>query len=254
MKKYISTFTQLKQTPISQRRHFYLDRDLIASIKVFTHGAEPMLGRKVIETSGIIVAPFWEDTNALDEEGIAFQKYMMLNPNFEMMIRKKVLKKLLDAQKLLPKNWQIVLKAGFRPLIVQKMLFEEVVETEKSTHPDWDHDTLYRHCLTYVTDPDKYISPHATGGAVDILTIDKKSGEIIDMGSPINAVGDASWCDFGENFKIKQVKNRDILISTMIRAGFANLASEWWHFSYGDPRWAIFYDQKVARYPHFDSI
>lgn len=252
MKKYITTFAQLRQIPISQRRHYYLDRDLIASIKNFTHENEPMIGRKVIEASGIIVAPFWEDSNDLDEEGRAFQKYIQNNPGFEMMIREKVLKKLLDAQKLLPKNWQIVLKAGLRPLIVQKMLFEEVVETEKSTHPDWDHDTLYRHCLTYVTDPDKYISPHATGGAVDILTIDKKSGEIIDMGSPINAVGDASWCDFGNDFTQVQKHNRNTLISTMIKVGFANLASEWWHFSYGDPRWAIFYDKNQARYPHFE--
>lgn len=43
-------------------------------------------------------------------------------------------------------------------------------------------------------------------------------------------------------------KNRDILIEAMTQAGFANLRTEWWHWSFGNQVWAYYANQPYARY------
>lgn len=251
MKKIIKNYQELLSIDPKSRRHYYLDRNFIALISKFSHSDEKMVNRNEIEKEGILVKPFWEDGGEIDDEGLAFLNYLKTNPEFDMMIRAEVLNKLVLAQSTMPKDWRIVLKAGLRPVSVQRELFQTVFAQLKAEHPDLTSKEIDKECLEYVTDPDRFIPPHSTGGAVDILVINHKLGVTIDMGSPINAVNDASWCDFHEGFTQKQIQNRETLITTMIKAGFANLASEWWHYSYGDPRWAIFYDKKTARYPVF---
>jgi D-alanyl-D-alanine dipeptidase len=96
--------------------------------------------------------------------------------------------------------------------------------------------------LQFVTDPEVNPPPHSSGGTIDITLLEDSSNQPIDMGSPINMAGDVSWTDCTDDLTDAQVENRQLLTQTMLEAGFANLPSEWWHYSYGDQRWAVFYD------------
>ncbi len=61
------------------------------------------------------------------------------------------------------------------------------------------------------------------------------------MGAPINTADiSASWSTI---FSKEIQSNRELLLSGMLFAGFAPLATEWWHFSYGDRLWGMYYDR-----------
>ena len=49
----------------------------------------------------------------------------------------------------------------------------------------------------------------------------------------------------------EQAKWRHLLHDLMIEEGFAPFYGEWWHFSYGDKEWAVFYQQPAAIYSPF---
>ena len=67
------------------------------------------------------------------------------------------------------------------------------------------------------------------------------------MGTPVDAIDDRAntWhADLTE----AQKHNRQLLWQAMIDQGFVNLASEWWHYSYGDSYWAAFQSESHAIY------
>ena len=79
--------------------------------------------------------------------------------------------------------------------------------------------------------------PHSTGGALDLSIIDENSFEL-DMGTKIDEFVEAAQSDFdGLNSTCRE--NRDLLFEVMSFAGFTQLPTEWWHFSYGDQIWAV---------------
>jgi len=80
--------------------------------------------------------------------------------------------------------------------------------------------------------------PHATGGALD-LTIVNAKGVALDMGSAIDELTEASESDYYLNSDTQAEKNRELLVEVMNYAGFTQLPTEWWHFSYGDQIWAV---------------
>lgn len=250
MKLYINTQAELDKISVKDRHEYYFHDDLVATAKGADNG-EPLV--EVIESEvNFWVRPFWLDLTTkvsdpelqelLDKEGLAFKEYMRSNPNFKMSIRSGVLEKLIRVQDSLPDNLKLVLKAGYRPLVVQKVLFEQSLEIFRKKYPKKTAKELYELNLEFVADPDNYIPPHSTGGAVDILLFDMNDSKELDMGSPINYPDDKSWTYQDSTLTREQIENRDFLTKTMLKAGFANLASEWWHYSYGDQYWAKFYN------------
>jgi D-alanyl-D-alanine dipeptidase len=208
------------------------------------------------------VEPFWKDEpyktddpelqKMLDSEGAAFRRYITQNPNYKMMVRMSVLDRLNNVQKMLPSHLSLVLKAGHRPLSVQLGLFTETMSSFKTKFPKASQDELYKMTLECVADPDNFIPPHSTGGAVDIFLFDNNTQKPVDMGSPINFPDDRSWT-FTNQISETAKENRLFLLNIMIDNGFANLASEWWHFSYGDQYWALFYDKNECLYSSVDE-
>jgi D-alanyl-D-alanine dipeptidase len=95
-------------------------------------------------------------------------------------------------------------------------------------------------------------APHSTGGAVD-LTIAWEDGEPLFMGSLFDDPSVISGTDYFEtradNVSTEEARaNRRILYWTMIEAGFANHADEWWHYCWGDQMWARRTGQPAALY------
>jgi zinc D-Ala-D-Ala dipeptidase len=262
MKQYIESFDQLRATSLEDRTKYYIKKELLGGVTTFTHDEEELVTLQNGQND-FIVAPFWQDEplviedkqlqEILNIEGIEFKKYLETHPGFGVSVRKSVVDKLVLAQSLLPESIKIVLKVGYRPIEIQKNLVDFLLQYFKRKYPEKNDQEIYAITVEYVSDPAKNIPPHSTGAAVDMNLLDTTTDEFLDMGSPINYPDERSWTYNHESLTNKQINNRLFITKTMVKAGFANLASEWWHYSYGDQRWAVFYDKQEAMYKSIES-
>lgn len=79
-------------------------------------------------------------------------------------------------------------------------------------------------------------SVHNYGAAVDLSIVDI-NGKEFDMGTPYDYIGKLGFPRLEKHFletgelTPKQVDNRLLLRSVMVRAGFRQLQTEWWHYN-----------------------
>jgi len=95
---------------------------------------------------------------------------------------------------------------------------------KKEFYPDVKKEHLFK---------EEYIasrSGHSRGSTVDLTLVDNATGEILDMGSPYDFFGVASWVDH-QNITDAQKSNRQLLQGVMKKHGFNNYPKEWWHFT-----------------------
>jgi len=129
-------------------------------------------------------------------------------------LRKSVAQKLAVAATELRKDGlRLVLWDCYRPLSVQKRLFERVPDER------------------YVANPKKG-SRHNRGAAVD-LTLADAQGRPVSMPTAFDAFGPAAHRDF---FRLPKdvLAHRARLEQAMKQAGFLPLPTEWWHFDAAD--------------------
>lgn len=252
--KIVTSLQQITKLTIDERAKYYIPAKIRDLIPISDNG-DKLLTQPQIESLGIICEPFWQDapTSDLVDEGEALRQYIKTHPQFCLCVRQQTAEHLAKAQKNLPKNWVIVLKAAHRPLKVQQMLFDEMFTLAKQNNPSWTQQKLLGYTRQYVADPTLAAPAHTTGGAIDIVIKNISTGQLINMGSPINADGEQSMVFYDKIPKVAQ-QNRLTLLNAMLNAGFANLVDEWWHFSYGDPYWAAFYGKKVTPYGRVTKI
>ena len=74
---------------------------------------------------------------------------------------------------------------------------------------------------------------------------DLNMGTVFDDFRPIAQTRYFETVDDG--FSQTVLENRRLLYHMMVRAGFTNYSSEWWHFDYGNQFWAT-YSNTVAIY------
>jgi D-alanyl-D-alanine dipeptidase len=129
----------------------------------------------------------------------------------ECFLRLKTVKALVKANnKLAQKGYKIKIYDCYRPLDIQKKMWE-IVPNPK-----------------YVANP-KTGSIHNRGGAVDISLLTLQ-GEAVDMGTDFDFFGEKAshlYQDLPKNV----LQNRKLLKSVMISAGFNSFDSEWWHYN-----------------------
>ncbi|MCL4365476.1 MAG: M15 family metallopeptidase [Candidatus Marsarchaeota archaeon] len=157
----------------------------------------------------------------------------------ECRLRKGAAERLHLAQQSLPKGYRLKILDGYRPLSAQKAIYSQYFNEFKKAHPGATDREAEDETDKWVANPEKMVPPHSTGGVLD-LTIQYAEGNELDMGSGINTTGQSSHTDAGE-IGPRQRENRNLLISAMTGAGFANYEMEWWHWSYGDWVWGIKY-------------
>jgi zinc D-Ala-D-Ala dipeptidase len=242
---YINTFTA------EERSHYYLNRDLYNAKNQYLWDNQKLV--TLSSSDKLKIEPFWQDADVvvadtrlaaiLGLEGRLMREYVQSHPNFGVEVREKVATLLEKTAKNLPDHYSLVLKIGYRPLSVQYQLFDEVYQYFSQQQPGISPAQLHQMTLEFVTHPDQNVPPHSTGAAVDLTLWDSRVQEYVDMGSAINYPGEESWTYYADTLNPTQITNRLYLTRLMLAAGFANLASEWWHYSYGDPRWAVFYNQ-----------
>jgi D-alanyl-D-alanine dipeptidase len=156
-------------------------------------------------------------------------------PDGTCMLRLTAVIMLKSAAIALPKGFRFRITDGYRPIEAQKKLYNQVMEEIRVKNPQLSEEELCTETDKWVANP-KVVPPHTTGGALDLTILDGNGNEL-DMGTPINTVSPMAnmVCD---SLSANQASNRQLLITTMVSAGFVGNPREWWHWSYGDRRWA----------------
>ncbi len=212
--KTIRSVEEFQKIPKHERKFAYLETRAMDAIEV-GENYEPII-------------PFQENP----EEGLR----IFFEPNNEYSARKTVTEKVYQAARNLPDGIHFMLYSGFRPIEVQRKLFDEIYAEFKKEKPELNEQELWEYTTRMIADPSG-CPPHTTGGAVD-LTLCDSSGNELDMGGKVDHIDNCeTFCD---GLNGEQKRNRDILFEAMTGAGFVNLPTEWWHYSYGDRYWAAY--------------
>ena len=162
-------------------------------------------------------------------------------------MRQSVYELLIRALSFLPEGYGFKVYDAWRPYEVQRFLYDEQVE--KLCGQGLDAEAAGEQAKQFVsypeTDPLKpYV--HSTGGAVDLTVIDEKGCEL-NMGTDFDDFTDLAFTDsFEESAETEIRNNRRLLYNAMIKAGFTNYPSEWWHYDYGDFFWAAETKRKIS--------
>jgi D-alanyl-D-alanine dipeptidase len=163
-------------------------------------------------------------------------------------LRREVVARLEQAQAALPEGIALLILDGWRPPRFQQEL---LAHYRSETGRDLDG---------FVSDPGHahLIAPHTTGGAIDLT---------LRVGEAALAMG-TDWDSFRDESALRHLERdgavrtaedslardlRRLLASVLLDAGFAPLPSEWWHWSYGDQRWAAFHGESATLYAPTDD-
>lgn len=256
MKNIINFPLDFQKIPASEKKYLYLHNDLYRGIPIDeTSNAEKLVE---ITNDEIRLEPFWEDeillTGDPEIDDILFleteemQHFLKSHPRkFGIFVRETVKKKLLNIhQKLYSMGYILTIKIGYRPLEVQKNLFMKIRNFYQKKYPNASEQEIYEMTTQMISNPNRDVAPHTTGAAVDVILY-TRDGKLVDMGCPVNFIGETSnWTT--NQISAEARSNRNILAEVFLSEGFSTLASEWWHFSYGDPYWACFSGEKMAKY------
>ncbi len=170
-------------------------------------------------------------------------------------VRESVAEKLKNVNEKLKKvhpNYRLNVCYGFRSKEIQKSAFDE--QRRKMGEKRMPFDSIY----DFVEEAHRFIAVptvagHPTGGAVDITIKDIKNNQFLDMGSLIYEFSsDKIRCD-AKGLTLEQKINRQLLYDLMTAEGFAPFWGEWWHYSYGEKEWAVYYNKESAIYEQIET-
>jgi D-alanyl-D-alanine dipeptidase len=164
-----------------------------------------------------------------------------------IFVRKTVAEKLKLVQTNLQKkypNYSLFVTFGFRDLRVQTKRFLNQLGKQTKFFPN--PNDLYEEVHRYIAVPT--VAGHPTGGAIDIVIVDRNTKKPIDFGSKQYDYTTKNNYVFVNSITQKQKENRMLLRRILIKVNFAPYDSEWWHFSYGDREWAYYYKKPYALY------
>ena len=163
-------------------------------------------------------------------------------------LRRGLVQRLLCAQGCLPDGYRLLLVEGYRPYALQEHYFTGYREHLEALDPELSEAESFQLASRYVSPP--RIAPHVSGAAIDLTLVDGQ-GDLVDMGTPINATPEdsAGACYFAaEGISSDARRHRRMLAAALSEAGLVNYPTEWWHWSYGDRYWAFATGQSAAIY------
>lgn len=168
-----------------------------------------------------------------------------LNSTKKCYVRQTVYEKLCCAHENLPSGFKFLIYDAWRPFDLQKELYDDLSRSIIESYGYQDRsdkeqvELISKFIAPPVKDPNN-LPTHTTGGAVDLSLIGP-DGEELDMGTKFDEMNTKSGVNAFEDTANELVKNnRRLLFHTMLKSGFTNLPSEWWHYDYGDRYWASF--------------
>lgn len=174
-------------------------------------------------------------------------------------VRAGVRERLLQAAAALPSDVALAVFDGFRSLAVQRFLYEEYRAVVMAREPDLTETEIALRVTRFVAAPAAdplRPPPHRTGGAVDVLLVDPETGADLPMGTLPDETAPASATRYFEEqseepFRTNHIRaraNRRLLFHAMTGAGFTNYWGEWWHYDWGNQRWANCAGREQALY------
>lgn len=179
-----------------------------------------------------------------DQKIIAYNaEFLLENPDC-MKVRKTIYEKLCEAQKLLPHGMRFEFNVGYRSLKIQAKMFNEMYKEIRKKFPKMNKKELFMETSKFVAPVKSWegspnVPAHSTGGAINLVLI-KEDGSIVDMGIKLD---DPYNEDFirtdSTRISLEARKNRNIMAKALLAVGFVNYPGEFWHWSYGDQRWAF---------------
>lgn len=173
------------------------------------------------------------------------------SPRFDFprsgLARVTIAEMLKTAQDALPHGLHLQIVGAFRPFAIQKAMYEAARGELAAKHPDWDEELLTEYINVFSAPPIwDTPPPHTTGGAIDLSIIDDQ-GERLDMVSPHELGWDSAPTGLAGLSETARA-NRDLLIRILSDVGLTNFPGEWWHWSWGEPGWALRTGRRVALY------
>lgn len=167
-------------------------------------------------------------------------------------VRAGVLKRLQAVVESLPETISLIVFDGYRPLAVQQWLWDNYLAMISANEPHLSPEEAERKVRQFVAFPAAdplRPPPHRTGGAVDVYLVETETGTELPMGTPPDAIQSESVTRHFEDVPEEPfTTNRRLLWHAMTDAGFANYPGEWWHFEYGNQRWANITGAEAAVY------
>jgi len=166
-----------------------------------------------------------------------------------LFLREEVVNRLNNAQTFLPEGYHLLIRDTFRSEETVNKLYERYFNALKWDNIDISDEEVDLKIRNFLAMPDDPVPPgHMTGGAVDVVLMDdwgvRIPMEVIETKIPKSE----QMFTFCEKLPAHILKNRKILYDAMTKAGFNNYFREYWHYSYGDPYWAVRRKEKVAQY------
>jgi zinc D-Ala-D-Ala dipeptidase len=146
-------------------------------------------------------------------------------------------------------NLTLIVWDAWRPVTVQKALYDAYKERLRHEHPNVSEDELDAKTRRFVAFPScdpARPSPHLTGGAVDVTLGDAAGRELL-MGTGFDDFSDCAATRYYEVLQAQRslaeqelgfLRSRRLLVHLMTQAGFMNYPEEWWHYDFGNRRWA----------------
>ncbi|MBY0360153.1 MAG: hypothetical protein K2W82_19275 [Candidatus Obscuribacterales bacterium] len=172
----------------------------------------------------------------------------------QIFVRKTVAEKLVVVNKSLePYQAELLLLDGYRPISLQKELWQHFINQAKLRLTDPTEEECIQFAGLYCSDPTGFDAndfrtwpTHATGGAVDLCLRSKDHKEPLYFGSIFDDAAEVSSTDYFEYLQrglssslVEAKENRRLLYWAMTRAGFANFPYEWWHYDLGTQMWVM---------------
>lgn len=156
--------------------------------------------------------------------------------------RDSLLKALVRARSFLPPKYNFKIWDLFRTRSVQEKMIASFKKRLNAAHPNWQNSRIQKEVWKFAAKPDAIVTrsdTHRNGGAVDLTIVDSKGNELY-MGTDHDDLTEKAAPYYFEKKKnisaLDKIakKNRRLLRKAMLRAGFIEHKTEWWHWGYSD--------------------
>jgi zinc D-Ala-D-Ala dipeptidase len=190
--------------------------------------------------------PERENGEPLVDLRVAAPSLRFIRPQVIPYARKTVADMVERAARKLPEGYFLGLVDAWRPIERQQRIFDFMWKSAQEAYPHRDYRALRRTVCRWAAPTDQKAPPgHCTGAALDVWLVDEHN-ELIEVSAPFDRFHAAPTFSYG--LSECALRNRMILVDTMLSVGFSNCRDEWWHYSYGDAGWAVRLDKPECFY------
>lgn len=171
----------------------------------------------------------------------------------QVYVRRSVAERLAQVNELLqPYGCEVLCLDGFRPIELQRDLWDHFIEKGREALTDPTDEDLVRFAGQFCSDPRGFDKNdwrtwpvHNTGGAIDLTLRSLSTGQELFMGSIFDDADAISATRHFENSALTSQsalearRNRRLLYHAMVAVGFANYPHEWWHYDLYTQMWVM---------------